>query len=178
MHIVSHLWYPVFADANIFPAAWFPFFDAIEHGTIGTAVRDSIWAFAAIEAVHLLALAIIGGAVLLVDLRLLGWGLKRQSISQVARDAEPWLIGSLLTMIATGWPLMASLAASKYYVNFAFQLKMVFLVLAILFTFTIQRSIVRRDDSAINPAVAKIVAIVSVLLWSGVGIMGRGIGFY
>lgn len=163
---------------DLFPRSWFPFFNAVEHGTIGTAVRDSILAFAAIEAVHLLALAVIGGAVLVVDLRLMGWGLKRQPVSQVARDAEPWLIGSLLTMLVTGWMLMASLAASKYYVNFAFQLKMLFLVLAILFTFTIHRAIVRRDDSRINPAVAKIVAIVSVLLWSGVGIMGRGIGFY
>ena len=166
------------ADVMLFPQSWFPFFDAIEHGTIGTAVRDSIWAFAAIEAVHLLALAVIGGAVLVVDLRLMGWGLKRQPVSQVARDAEPWLVGSLLTMLVTGWMLMASLAASKYYVNLAFQLKMVFLVLAILFTFTIHRSIVRRDDGRINPAVARLVAIVSLLLWSGVGIMGRGIGFY
>jgi hypothetical protein len=163
---------------NIFPRAWFGFFNAIEHGTLGTAVRDSIWAFAAIEAVHLLALAVIGGAVLVVDLRLMGWGLKRQPVSQVARDAQPWLIGSLLTMLATGFVLMASLAASKYYVNFAFQLKMVFLLLAIVFTFTVRRNLVFRDDSRINPIVAKIVAIVSVLLWSGVGIMGRGIGFY
>jgi hypothetical protein len=163
---------------SIFPQSWFPFFDWIEHGTLGTAVRDSIWAFAAIEAVHLLALAVIGGAVLVVDLRLMGWGLKRQSVAEVARDAWPWLIGSLLAMLATGWMLMASLAASKYYVNFAFQLKMLFLVLAILFTFTVQRSLVFRDDSRINPWVAKVVAIVSVLLWSGVGIMGRGIGFY
>ena len=163
---------------SIFPQAWQGFFDAIEHGSIGTAVRDSIWAFAAIEAVHLLALAVIGGAVLVVDLRLMGWGLKRQPVAQVARDAWPWLIGSLIMMIVTGWPLMASLAASKYFVNFAFQLKMLFLVLAILFTFTVQRSIMFRDDSRINPVVAKIVAIVSVLLWSGVGIMGRGIGFY
>ena len=168
----------VLADINLFPRAWFGLFDAIEHGSLGTAVRDSIWAFAAIEAVHLLALAVIGGAVLVVDLRLMGWGLKRQPVSQIARDAEPWLVGSLITMLATGYPLMASLAASKYYVNFAFQLKMVFLLLAILFTFTVRRNIIYRDDSRINPWIARIVAIVSVLLWSGVGIMGRGIGFY
>ena len=166
------------ADINLFPRAWFGLFDTIEHGSLGTAVRDSIWAFAAIEAVHLLALAVIGGAVLVVDLRLMGWGLKRQPVSQIARDAEPWLVGSLITMLATGYPLMASLAASKYYVNFAFQLKMLFLFLAIVFTFTVRRNLIFRDDSRINPLIAKIVAIVSVLLWSGVGIMGRGIGFY
>jgi hypothetical protein len=163
---------------NLFPVAWKPFFVWAEQSALGTMVRDSIWQFAAIEAVHLLALSVIGGAVLIVDLRLLGLALQRQSVSAVARDAAPWLLGSLITMLLTGWFLMASLAASKYYVNFAFQLKMLFLFLAILFTYTIRRRVVMRDDSRISPATAKLVAIVSILLWSGVGIMGRGIGFY
>jgi hypothetical protein len=162
----------------IFPRSWFGFFDWIEHTAHGTMIRDSIWQFAAIEAVHLLALAVIGGAVLIVDLRLLGWTLRRQPVKQIARDAEPFLLGSLFMMLLSGYLLMASLAASKYYVNLAFQLKMVFLLLAILFTFTVRRWLIFRDDADINPNVARIVAIVSVLLWSGVGIMGRGIGFY
>jgi len=162
----------------IFPRSWFSFFDWIEHTRHGTVIRDSLWQFAAIEAVHLLALAVIGGAVLIVDLRLLGWTLRRQPVRQIARDAEPWLAGSLIMMLTTGYFLMASLAASKYYVNLAFQLKMLFLLLAILFTYTVRRWLIYRDDSQINPVIAKIVAIVSVLLWSGVGIMGRGIGFY
>jgi hypothetical protein len=162
----------------IFPRSWFGFFDWIEHTRYGTVIRDSIWQFAAIEAVHLLALAVIGGAVLIVDLRLLGWTLRRQPVKQIARDAEPFLVGSLLMMLLTGYLLMASLAASKYYVNLAFQLKMVFLLLAIVFTFTVRRWVIYKDDTDISPAMAKIVAVVSVLLWSGVGIMGRGIGFY
>jgi hypothetical protein len=162
----------------IFPRSWFGFFDWIEHTRHGTIIRDSIWQFAAIEAVHLLALAIIGGAVLIVDLRLLGWTLRRQPVKQIARDAEPFLVGSLCMMLLTGYLLMASLAASKYYVNLAFQLKMVFLLFAIVFTFTVRRWLIYKEDAEINPGVAKAVAIVSVLLWSGVGIMGRGIGFY
>jgi len=162
----------------IFPRSWFGFFDWIEHTQHGTIIRDSIWQFAAIEAVHLLALAVIGGAVLIVDLRLLGWTLRRQPVKQIARDAEPFLVGSLLMMLLTGYLLMASLAASKYYVNLAFQLKMVFLFFAIIFTFTIRRWLIFKDDAEISPSVAKAVAVVSVLLWSGVGIMGRGIGFY
>jgi hypothetical protein len=162
----------------IFPRSWFGFFDWIEHTRYGTVIRDSIWQFAAIEAVHLLALAVIGGAVLIVDLRLLGWTLRRQPVKQIARDAEPFLVGSLLMMLLTGYLLMASLAATKYYVNLAIQLNMVFLLLAIVFTFTVRRWVIYKDDTDISPAMAKIVAVVSVLLWSGVGIMGRGIGFY
>jgi|SRR5688572_5680689 len=162
----------------IFPESWLSFFEWIERTGHGTMVRDSIWQFAAIEAVHLLALAVIGGAVLIVDLRLLGWTLARQPVKQIARDAEPWLLGSLIMMLLTGYFLMASLAASKYYVNYAFQLKMVFLLLAIVFTYTVRRRLIYKDDAQINPIAAKLVALVSVLLWSGVGIMGRGIGFY
>jgi hypothetical protein len=162
----------------LFPNSWQAFFRWIEHTGHGTAIRDSIWQFAAIEAVHLLALAVIGGSVLIVDLRLLGLGLRRQPLAQVARDAAPWLHGSLIVMLVTGYLLMSSLAYSKYFINYAFQLKMWFLVAAILYTYTIRRSFIRRDESRINPALAKIIAIVSILLWSGVGIMGRGIGFY
>ena len=163
---------------NVFPKSWLGTFNWIEMSSLGASVRDSLWAFAVIESVHLLALAVMGGAVLIVDLRLFGLGLRRQPVAQLARDAQPWLIGSLAMMLITGFPLMASLAASKYYVNLAFQLKMVFLLLAIIFTFTVRRRLIFSDESRINPMMARIVGLVSVFLWSGVGFMGRGIGFY
>ena len=78
------------------------FFQWCEQSGIGEAIRKSAWLFPLIEAIHLLGLGLIGGAVLVVDLRLLGLGLRRQSVAQVARDAQPWLLGSLMLMIATG----------------------------------------------------------------------------
>ena len=153
-------------------------FQWIEHSALGTSVNNSVWAFAAFEAVHLLALAVIGGAVLIVDFRTLGWVLPRQSVSSVAREAQPWLMWSLIAMFVTGIPLMASLAYSKYYQNGAFRLKMVFLAAAIAFTFTIRRKIAFGAPELAESTMAKTAAAVSVLLWSGVGIMGRGIGFY
>jgi hypothetical protein len=163
---------------NIFPASWSGIFTWLEMSSFGATIRDSLWAFAIIESVHLLALAVMGGAVLIVDMRLLGLGLRRQPVRQIARDAQPWLIGGLAMMLITGLPLLASLAVSKYYVNFAFQLKMLFLVLATIFTFTVRQSVINREDNRINPAIGWIVALVSLFLWSGVGFMGRGIGFY
>jgi len=52
------------------------------------------------------------------------------------------------------------------------------LLFAMIFTFTIQRTVVRADASTVTPTRAKLVAVISLLLWSGVGIGGRGIGFY
>jgi hypothetical protein len=129
-----------------------------------------------IEAIHLLGLGFIGGAVLIVDLRLLGFGLRRQSVAQLSRDAQPWLVGSLIVMIITGGLLFTSEAIKCYY-HGAFWFKMASLLLAIVFTFTVQRKVVRADETRLTPLWSKVVAVVSVLLWSGVGIGGRWIGF-
>jgi hypothetical protein len=153
-----------------------PYFQAIENGPIGATIRDSLWLFPFVEAFHLLALAVIGGAVLLVDFRLLGLGLKRQPVAELARDVQPWLIGSLLFMIASGVPLFMSEAIKCYY-SFAFWTKMTALALAIAFTFTIRRRVTLADDARVRPAVARAVGAISILLWSTVGWGGRWIGF-
>jgi hypothetical protein len=152
------------------------FFHWCEQSGIGNAIRQSSWLFPVIEAIHLLGLGIIGGAVLVVDLRLLGLGLRRQSAAQLARDAQPWLIGSLLLMIMTGGLLFLSESIKLYY-HEAFWFKMASLILAIVFTFTIQRKVILAGETRLRPFWSKVVALVSILLWSGVGIGGRWIGF-
>jgi hypothetical protein len=153
----------------------FDVFDWLELTAIGEVVRGSIWLFPAIEAVHLLALAMIGGAVLVVDLRLLGVGLREQSLSSVARNAQPWLVASLLAMIATGVPLFLS-EAVKCYFNPSFWVKMITLVVATLFAFTVRRWVTtgRWGTAA---AVQKLTGATSLSLWLVVAAAGRWIGF-
>jgi hypothetical protein len=151
-------------------------FQAIEFSTIGQAIKTSSWAFAVIESVHLLALAVIGGAVLLVDLRMLGFGLRQQSVREIARDAEPILIGSLIVMLVTGIALFMSEAVKCYY-STPFWVKMTSLLLAMIFTFTVRRRVTRADAALARPIVYKLVALVSLTLWFGVGAGGRWIGF-
>jgi hypothetical protein len=147
-----------------------------ESTAIHNAIANSLWAFAAIESMHLLALSAIGGAVLIVDLRLLGLGLKNQPVADVARNAFPWLVGSLLVMVATGIPLFLSEPIKCYY-STPFWIKMASLVLATLFTFTVKRRITEADETRVRPVWLKLVAIVSLTLWFGVAGSGRWIGF-
>jgi hypothetical protein len=152
------------------------FFAWCEHSAVGGAIRSSNWLFPVIEAFHLLGLAVIGGAVLVVDLRLFGIGLRRQPVAQLARDAQPWLLASLMVMVATG-VLMFMSEAIKCYYHPAFWVKMTSLFLAIVFTFTVHKKVVMADEARMGPLWSKLVALVSVALWSGVGIGGRWIGF-
>ena len=153
-----------------------PLFGWFDSSAVGEAIRESTWLFPVIEAFHLLGLAVIGGAILLVDLRLLGLGLRRQPVDQIARYAQPWLIGSLLAMLGS-WFLLFTSEAVKCYYHDAFRIKMTSLFLAIVFTFTVRRKVTMAEPGRVGPLWSKIVAVVSVTLWSGVGIGGRWIGF-
>ena len=153
-----------------------PFFQWCESTAVGNGIRDSLWLFPVIESFHLLALALIGGAVLVVDLRLLGLQFRRWPVAKLARDVEPWLAGGLVVMVTSGILLFTSEAIKCYY-SPAFWTKMTFLLPALVFTFTIRRRVAAADESRIKPLWSKLVALVSVTLWSVVGGAGRWIGF-
>ena len=151
-----------------------PLFIWFEETALGAAVRDSVWAFAVIESVHLLGLCLLGGALLIVDLRLMGYGLRHQSIRQVAAAARPWLLAGIAIMVLTGVPLMLSEAIKTYY-NTAFWVKIITLPFALLFTFTLRARVVRK--ASIADSITRLTAFVSVSLWITVAAAGRWIGF-
>ena len=153
-----------------------PYFQWLSETRISQAITQSSWAFAVIESVHLLALAVIGGAVLMVDLRLLGLGLREQPIARVARDAFPWFVGSLIVMLVTGVGLFVS-EATKCYYSTPFWVKMTSLLLAMIFAFTVRRRVALAGEGQVRPIWLKVVAVVSLVLWFGVGAAGRWIGF-
>jgi hypothetical protein len=154
-----------------------PLFQWIEATQLAVAVNDSKYAFAISECFHLLALAIIGGAVLVVDTRLLGLGFRNQKVSDVAAAARPWLIGSLIMIVVTGYLMFSSLAADKYYWNIGFWWKMYLLAAAIIFTFTVRQPYALRSGTPGGTFTARIIGVVSIALWLSVAVAGRAIGF-
>src|SRR5262245_42089305 len=153
-----------------------PLFEWLYVTPVGETIRNSVWMFPVIEAFHLLGLGIIAGSILLVDLRLLGVGLSNQPVAQLSQDAEPWFLGALALMFASGFPIFLSEATKAYY-SYAFWIKMTCLLLALIFTFTIRRQVTQGDLAVGRPELAKITAIVSLALWFGVAWGGRWIGF-
>jgi hypothetical protein len=147
-----------------------------EATTLGMTIRNSQYAFPIIEYFHLAALAVIGGAILIVDMRMLGLGLRETPVASLARDAQPWFVGSLIVMLVSGVSLYTS-EATKCYASPAFWIKMVALVLAILFTFTVRRKVSLADAAQVTPRASKTVALVSIGLWFMVAWGGRWIGF-
>jgi hypothetical protein len=150
----------------------YPLFAGLEATPIGAGIKNSVWLFPAIETIHLLALALLGGSLLLLDLRLLGLAFTAQSPATIERNARPWLIGAIGTLVVSG-ALLGLSEALKLYDKQAFWIKMTSLAVALAFTFGIRTPIARRGRGASGKAVA----IVSLALWLTVAIAGRWIGF-
>jgi hypothetical protein len=138
-------------------------------------MQQSRWGFAVVEAIHLLGLAILGGVVLIVDLRLLGLILKAESPRNIARGLSRTLLASLTIMVLTGIALTSE-EALKCYHSPAFRWKMALLAAAVVFYFTLHRAAVLRTDKNQANLTSRLAGIVSLTLWLGVGVAGRAIG--
>lgn len=151
------------------------FFDRLEQSGLGSAVRDSSWLFPVIEAGHLLGLALLGGAVLILDLRLLGLGLTARPVGALLDDLHPWFLAALAVLIGSGVPLFLSEAVKCYWSD-AFWLKMGALAVALAFTFGVRNRLARA--AADLPAwQGRALGATSMTLWLTVAAAGRWIGF-
>jgi uncharacterized membrane protein YhdT len=153
-----------------------PLFQWFYQTDIGVTIRNSVWLFPAIEAFHLLGFGLTAGAMLVVNLRLLGVGLTKQPVAQLAAGAEPWLILGVSMMVVSGVPLFLAESIKCLY-SFAFWIKMGCLLLVLLFTFTVYRHVTRTKSSSDRTSTARSAAVISLLLWAGVAWGGRWIGF-
>jgi hypothetical protein len=139
----------------------------------GLFMQQSSWAFAAAEMIHLLSLAILGGAIFIINLRTFGGGLKGQPIAQLANELRPFLVTSLLGSVLSG-VLLVSAEWEKCYYNTAFRWKMLLLLLAVIFYFGVQQRLFQRQN--VSNLMGKAASIVSITLWLAVGLAGRAIG--
>jgi hypothetical protein len=130
-------------------------------------------AFPILECFHIVGFAIAIGSIALVDFRLLGWGLRRQDPADLVKETGLWVLIGLSTSVFAGL-LLYSTDPDKYYLNSIFVIKMVCLVLAIAFNYTLHRKAVLPGTSS---ARGKLVACVSLALWASVVAGGMFIAF-
>lgn len=153
-----------------------PFFQWCDETWISRLIRKSVIAFPVIETFHLFALTLLFGAVIFLNLRLCGLIMKHQPVSKVAQDLAPWTLGSLIVMLFTGVLLFLS-EALRCYGSLPFWFKMGFLFSAIIFHYTVHRKVTRSERVDLMPIRARLVAVVSLILWISIGLGGRAIAF-
>ncbi|HEY2145347.1 MAG TPA: DUF6644 family protein [Steroidobacteraceae bacterium] len=144
-----------------------------------TQIRESDWLFPTIETVHVLALVLVVGSIMTVDLRLLGVANKERPFSQVAAEMLPWTWRAFGIAALAGF-LMFSSKALTYYGDIPFRIKILCLVLAginmMLFHSIGTRRLPEWDDGK-PPWPARFAGGTSLLLWILIVASGRWVGF-
>jgi hypothetical protein len=156
----------------------------LQQTPISVSIRESIWVFPILDAVHCVGIVLIAGTIVIVDLRLLGFGMRRESVSSVIAQVLPWTLFGFAFMFVTG-SLLAWAEPVKLYHSVFFRWKLLFLALAglnaMLFHYGIYRSAsrcpVRWDDATFTPARARLAGAVSIVCWISVIAAGRAIGY-
>jgi hypothetical protein len=136
-------------------------------------LNNNEWSFPLLEIIHIVGFAVAIGTIFMVDLRLIGIGMKRQAASVLAKDLAPWTLGGLAAVLISG-PLIWSSDPNVYLHNPGFQFKMAALLLALVYQYTVHRKVASSDPSV---AVGALVGIVSVALWVSVVAGGLFIAF-
>jgi len=132
--------------------------------------------FAVVQMFHLLSMALLGGTVLVADLRLLGVILRDVDSAAICDGAQKWFNRSLAVLVLSG-VFMSSAVALKLYYNEMFWAKMTSLAVGIGFVYTIRRPLLQFAHDTLNPWALRLTAVASMLIWFTVAASGRWIGF-
>jgi hypothetical protein len=143
-------------------------------------VQGDTYAFPALEAAHVVAVILVFGSIAMLDLRLLGVSSRNHAVTKLASEVVPWTWTSFTLAVVTGALLFLG-QASSYFANREFRIKMVLLALAgvnlVVFHAFAWRSVHRWNTGTPTPVGAKAAAALSLILWIGVVIAGRWIGW-
>lgn len=146
----------------------------------GAAIRESVYLYPILDAIHVWSLGLFLGSISIIDLRLLGIGLKREPVSEVAGRLLPWTWAGFALMAVSGGLVFWS-EPVKCYNSSAFRLKMLLMMLAglnaLVFHLTTYRSVEVWDDKTTIPARARLAGVLSLVLWTGVLFSGRFVGY-
>jgi hypothetical protein len=131
------------------------------------------WAFPVCEVLHIIGFAMLIGTITVVDLRLLGLGMRRQTAADLVKDTAPWTLLGLVLILISG-PLIFSSDPNLYINNSAFRYKISALLIAIIWNWTIHRKVATSKDPGVLGAV---VGGISLLLWTSLIFAGIFIAF-
>ncbi len=141
-----------------------------------SALKTSFVAYPLVNALHILSIGALVTSVLLMDLRLLGafgYVPAAQLVALLQRVAFAGFTGAVLTGVT-----LFSVRARDYAASPVFLLKMVLIAAAIFNVLLFRRIEAQKPRSDRLPVPLRLQAMISAVLWLGVLVAGRFIGFY
>ena len=149
----------------------------LEHSSASRAILESNLGFAALIITHVLGLGLFLGTVMLLDLRLLGRGIRTSTVSDFVEYLLPWTRTGFFLMAVSG-VILFSTEAVKCYESAAFRAKMGLITLALVNVWVFHhRNYRERGSHSLTPLPWKFAGATSLLIWLGVLAAGRAVGY-
>lgn len=153
---------------------------ALEMSALGAGIRQSAFIYPLANVVHVLAVIVMGAAVALLDLRLLG-ALREIPAARLVGAARRWAAAAFAVVALSGFALFVP-EASHIALNPVFLAKMAVIALALgnvlLFEFAFSRRLAGLPPGAAMPLALRASAAASLGLWLAVAALGRAIAYF
>jgi uncharacterized membrane protein len=153
---------------------------ALNDSTLSDWLRSSLKAMPTVEAIHVMAIAVVVGTIFIVDLRLLGYPSTQREFSRLHRELLQWTWWAFVLSVITG-VLLFMVNAVTYYRNTAFWLKMALILLAginmLVFERVTAKSVASWDKGVLPPSPARADGGLSLVFWIPTLFVARWIGF-
>ena len=140
--------------------------EGLQHAGWVTTLAVSRPLFGLVLVVHYCAVFCCIGTIVLLDVRILGIAARNQALSALAGQLRPWTWIGLGSVVVSGFLLFATEAGSYAAVT-PFRIKMLVIVLAIVSALAIEWSVPRWERAPVMPVTARLVALISIVLWLG-----------
>jgi hypothetical protein len=127
-------------------------------------LNNNEWAFPLLEIIHIASFAMSVGTIAIVDLRLLGLGMRGQTPAQLAKATQVWTLAGIFVVVTSGTLLVTTDPASYFY-NPAFRFKMACLVAAVVNNYTVHLKVAMSQPPAF---VRALTGALSMALWLSV----------
>ena len=150
----------------------------VESTNLSTAIREGALLYPIIGGVHLLGIALFGGMLVMTDLRLLGWAMRRRPVSEILEQFRVWKRAGFVLVVLSGL-LLAWAEPLKLYRSLSFWVKMALLVSVGVHALVFRKGVyedAKALDAGLTPR-AKLAAALSLILWAGLLVTGRLIAF-
>jgi uncharacterized membrane protein len=156
------------------------FLEQLQTLPLAVFIHKTPWAFTTVEVVHVFAIAMLIGTIMIVDLRLLGLASTKRPFAELSRRLLPFTWAAFVIALIAGSLLFIS-KATEYFVNPVFWFKMALIVIAginmMIFEFITVRGVQEWNLDPTPPREARLAGGISVACWILVLVLGRLIAF-
>lgn len=138
----------------------------LQNNSLLVAINSSTVLSAMMEVAHYAGFFLLVGTIAIVDLRVLGVAARGQNVGTLGVQLLPWMWVGLASAFLSGF-VMFSGDAADFYLASVFRIKIAVILLAIIFGILVQWGARKWGQLPSVPVSAKILALVSLVLWIG-----------